>query len=322
MKILTPEESALKRNFLKQRQSLPLNLKIEMTKRRIKEFYEHFDGQVFVSFSGGKDSTVLLHLIRSLFPDVEAVFVDTGLEYPEVKQFVKTVDNVTSIRPEIPFKKVIEEYGYPIISKDVADTIEQVRKTLSKKDGSSTIRLAKILGTLKDKNGKPSIYNCSRWKFLLDAPFKISYKCCEIMKKRPFHKFEKETGKKGFIATMASESRLRTNVYLKNGCNSFNSKNPYSMPLGFWTEQDILEYIVTYNIPYCSVYGEIKKDTKGKFYTTAEKRTGCMFCMFGCHLEKSPNRFQRMKNTHPQLYDYCINKLGCGAVLDFIGVKY
>lgn len=322
MKILTPEESDLKRNFLKQRQSLPLNLKIEMTKRRIKEFYEHFDGQVFVSFSGGKDSTVLLHLIRSLFPDVEAVFVDTGLEYPEVKQFVKTIDNVTVIRPKIPFNKVIEEYGYPIISKDIADTIEQVRKTLSKKDGSTTIRLAKILGTLKNKNGEPSIYNCSRWKFLLDAPFKISYKCCEIMKKRPFHKFEKETGKKGFIATMASESRLRTNVYLKNGCNSFNSKNPYSMPLGFWTEQDILEYIVTYNIPYCSVYGEIKKDTKGKFYTTAEKRTGCMFCMFGCHLEKSPNRFQRMKNSHPQLYDYCINKLGCGAVLDFIGVKY
>ena len=142
------------------------------------------------------------------------------------------------------------------------------------------------------------------------------------MKKRPFRKFEKETGKKGFIATMASESRLRTNVYLKNGCNSFNSKNPYSMPLGFWTEQDILEYILTYNIPYSSIYGEIKKDKKGKLYTTREQRTGCMFCMFGCHLEKSPNRFERMKDSHPKQYDYCIYQLGCGKVLDFIGVKY
>ena len=121
---------------------------------------------------------------------------------------------------------------------------------------------------------------------------------------------------------MASESRLRTNVYLKNGCNSFNSKNPYSMPLGFWTEQDILEDIQIYNIPYCSIYGEIKKNKQGKLYTTGEQRTGCMFCMFGCHLEKSPNRFERMKESHPKQYDYCINQLGCGKVLDFIGVKY
>ena len=322
MSKITPEEAALKKNFLKQRQSLPLNLKIEMSKRRIREFYEHFDGKVFVSFSGGKDSTVLLHLVRSEFPDVEAVFVDTGLEYPEIKQFVKSCENVTIIRPELLFNKVIENYGYPVIGKEVADTIEQSRKVLARNDGTTTVRLSKLNGTLKDKNGNPSIYNCSRWKFLLDAPFKISNKCCEIMKKRPFRKFEKETGKKGFIATMASESRLRTNVYLKNGCNSFNSKNPYSMPLGFWTEQDILEYIQIYNIPYCSIYGEIKKNKQGKLYTTGEQRTGCMFCMFGCHLEKSPNRFERMKESHPKQYDYCINQLGCGKVLDFIGVKY
>ena len=89
MNKLTLEELALKKNFLKQRQNLPLNLKIELTKRRIREFYEYFDGQVYVSFSGGKDSTVLLDIVRSLYPNVLAVFVDTGLEYPEVRQFVK-----------------------------------------------------------------------------------------------------------------------------------------------------------------------------------------------------------------------------------------
>lgn len=316
------EDKELRKNFLKQRQSLPLNLKIQMSKRRIEEFYNHFDGKVYVSFSGGKDSTVLLHLVRSNFPDVEAVFVDTGLEYPEVKQFAKSMENVTVIRPQIPFNKVIEEYGYPVISKDVADTIEQVRKSLAKNPNAQTVRIAKLNGTLKDKNGMPSIYDNSKWKFLLDAPFKISYKCCEIMKKRPVKEYSKQTGKHGFIATMASESRLRTSVYVKNGCNAINSKNPYSMPLGFWTEQDILEYIATYNIPYCPIYGEIKKDKKGKYYTTGEHRTGCMFCMFGCHLEKSPNRFERMNETHPKLHEYCINKLGCGRVLDFIGVKY
>lgn len=218
--------------------------------------------------------------------------------------------------------KVIEDYGYPVISKDVADTIEQVRKTLAKNPNAQTVRIAKLNGTLKDKNGQPSIYDNSKWKFLLDAPFKISYKCCEIMKKRPFKEYSKQTGKRGFIATMASESRLRTSVYLKNGCNAINSSNPYSMPLGFWTEQDILQYLIEYNVPYSPIYGEIKQDKKGKYYTTGEHRTGCMFCMFGCHLEKTPNRFQRMKITHPKLYDYCINKLKCGEVLDFIGVKH
>ena len=95
MSKLTLEELALKKNFLKQRQNLPLNLKIELTKRRIREFYEYFDGQVYVSFSGGKDSTVLLDIVRSLYPNVLAVFVDTGLEYPEVRQFVKSIENIT-----------------------------------------------------------------------------------------------------------------------------------------------------------------------------------------------------------------------------------
>lgn len=121
---------------------------------------------------------------------------------------------------------------------------------------------------------------------------------------------------------MAAESNLRKLEYLKKGCNSFDTKRPASTPLGFWTEQDILQYIKENNIPYCSIYGEILQDKKGKFYTTGAKRTGCMFCMFGVHLEKSPNKFELMKETHPKLHDYCINTLGCGKVLDFIGVNY
>lgn len=63
-------------------QALPLDVKIEKTKRRIKEWYDYWDGQVYVSFSGGKDSTVLLDLVRNVcgYTDVPAVFVDTGLE--------------------------------------------------------------------------------------------------------------------------------------------------------------------------------------------------------------------------------------------------
>ena len=128
MSPISKEKAAMKRNFLKQRQSLPLHLKIQMSKQRIQEFYEHFEGKVYVSFSGGKDSTVLLHLVRSLFPEVPALFIDTGLEYPEVKTFIKSFDNVIILRPEMSFKKVITEYGYPVISKEVAQFIEDNRK--------------------------------------------------------------------------------------------------------------------------------------------------------------------------------------------------
>ena len=99
---------------LKQKQSLPLEAKIAMTLRRIREWYEYWDGNVYVSFSGGKDSTVLLHLVRQYYPDVPAVFSDTGLEFPEIREFVKTVPNVTWLRPALTFKKVIEKHGYVI----------------------------------------------------------------------------------------------------------------------------------------------------------------------------------------------------------------
>ena len=140
------------------------------------------------------------------------------------------------------------------------------------------------------------------------------------MKKTPVHNFYHKTGKTPIIATMAEESSLRESQYLRQGCNGFKNKIPTSTPIAFWTEQDILEYIDTYKIPIASVYGDdIKTD---KYYTTGCQRTGCMFCGFGCHLEKYPNRFQRLAETHPKQYDYIINTLGMGKVLDYIGVEY
>ena len=298
---------------LKLLQNYPLELKVEKTKMRIREWYEHYNGEVYVSFSGGKDSTVLLHIVRSMYPDVEAVFSNTGLEYPEIIKFVKTFDNVTIIKPEKTFKKVIEEKGYPVVSKSVANCVRLAKKNIE--EGKETLRVRQIRGLEKG-----SIYNKGKWEFLLDAPFKISEECCNELKKKPMKKFDKESGKVPFVATMASEGGVREGAYLKTGCNAYNIGK--SQPMGFWTEQDVLEYIVSNNIEIASVYGEIIKNNKEAWETTGEKRTGCMFCMFGAHLEKEPNRFQRLKETHPKQYDYCINKLGIGKVLDFINVKY
>ena len=300
-------------NELKMLQNYPLWMKVEKTKARIREWYENYNGEVYVSFSGGKDSTVLLDIVRKMYPDVEAVFSDTGLEFPEIRTFVKSKENVTIIKPDKTFKQVITEKGYPIVSKSVSNCVRLAKKNIE--DGKETLRVRQIRGLEKG-----SKFNKGKWEFLLDAPFKISDECCNELKKKPFKKWEKENKKYPMMATMASEGGVRKEGYLKTGCNSF--KNGKSQPMGFWTEQDVLEYIVINNLEIASVYGDIVKNDKGLWETTGEKRTGCVFCGFGCHLEKEPNRFQRLKQTHPNLYNYCINKLGMGEVLDYIGVKY
>lgn len=110
---------------------LPLEAKVSLTMDRIEEWVEHFgiDG-VYVSFSGGKDSTVLLDICRKMYPDIKACFIDTGLEYPEIREFVKSFDNVDIVKPKMNFKQVIQKYGYPFISKEASKIIEGARKCL------------------------------------------------------------------------------------------------------------------------------------------------------------------------------------------------
>ena len=160
-----------------------------------------------------------------------------------------------------------------------------------------------------------------KWRYLLNAPFEISEQCCNVMKKKPFRKYERESGRKRITAMMASESSLRERQYMQRGCNAFDESNPASMPMAIWTEQDVLHYIVDNGIEYAGCYGEIV-DNNGVLACTREDRTGCMFCMFGIQYDGTPNRFQRMERDYPKQYDYCINKLGIGKVLDYVGIPY
>jgi len=285
---------------LQQRQGLPIKAKILFSELRIREWYNHWEGQVYVAFSGGKDSTVLLHLVRSQYPKVPAVFVDTGLEFPEIRDFVKSIDNVIWVKPKKTFKQTIEQYGYPVISKDVAHKV----KTLQNPTERNVLNTAIIRGKVKGKiMGRLS----KKWLFLENAPFKISDYCCDILKKNPVKAYEKESGRKGFIGVMASDSLLRQKMYLKNGCNVFNGTQPLSRPLSIWLEDDIWEYIKQNQLKYSSIYD------------MGYNRTGCAFCMFGIHMEKGENRFDKMKRTHPKMYDYCMNNLGLKEVLRYIG---
>ena len=295
---------------LKELQALSLEDKIALTKLRITEWYERWEGAVYISFSGGKDSTVLLTIARQLYPDVKAVYVDTGLEFPEVKQHVKTFANVDIIRPKKSFKQVIEEFGWVFPSKEVAYDIYYARK-------GSQWALNKFNGLDNKGNVDKWKSRSKRWKNLVNAPFKISDRCCTIMKKNPAKDYEKSTKKKPIIGTLAEESSLRKNSWLANGCNAFDAKRPTSQPLSFWTEQDILNYIRKYDIKIPSVYGKIVNKAN-KLCCSGNDRTGCMFCLIGVHLEKHPNRFERMKITHPKIYEYCMNVLNMKPILDYI----
>lgn len=165
-------------------------------------------------------------------------------------------------------------------------------------------------------------YDKSRYRFFLESEFMISDRCCHVMKKEPLHTYARRTGRFPMTAQMADESELRTSHWLSNGCNGFDMKAPISNPMAFWTENDVLEYIVTRGIEICSVYGDIVEDfgkecdgqmhladfgigeKKCQYKCTGCKRTGCMLCGFGCHLEKpGEGRFEKLKVSHPKMYN-------------------
>lgn len=293
-------------------QALPLEIKIAKTELRIKEWVDHFGiNKVYVSFSGGKDSTVLAHICRKLYPNIKMAFSNTGQEYPETISFViemkKQGWNIDIVRPKFKFKEVLEKYGYPVVSKEQSQYIYDVKRNENSKTAQQR------LGNIKNKDGKKTFAISDKWLYLIKSDFKISDKCCSILKKNPIKKYEKDTGRKAIIGVMAGESALRKTVYLKEGCNSFSGRE-ISRPLGFWLEQDIWDYIRINNIEISECYTKHGMD-----------RTGCYGCLFGCHLEEKltgTNRIEKLKVTHPKLYNHLIDNLDYKKVMDILKLKY
>ena len=310
-------------------QAKTLEEKIQISTARIIEWYESWNGQVYISNSGGVDSTVLSHLVHRVYPNVVDVYCDTGLEYPELREFIMSKQNVVVLKPKMSFIKILTKYGYPMISKEVSRDVGVARH---KPDGKT----AEKFDPNSDFSKKYGERWClQRYTYLLNAPFCCTNRCCNIMKKEPMHQYNKETNSHPYIGVMTEESNLRKRIWLNQGCNAFENKVPQSTPLAFWTKSDVLHYIVKYNVPYAKeIYGDIVCEN-GVYTTTKQKRTGCIFCGFGCHLER-PNKFQTLAQTHPTLWDYCMRGgkydesgkwvpdkgLGMAKVLDFINVKW
>lgn len=317
---------------LRQRQALPLEAKVYMSQARIREWYDHFDGNVYVSFSGGKDSTVLAYLVHNIYPDVPLVFSNTGLEYPEIQAFARKM-GAEFVRPNISFSEVISKYGYPLIGKEAAFTIHYARAIRNGEQSNkyASLKRSELKGGRQFKDQKrslltgkgeysgKSIYNKEKWLPLCqETQFLIDASCCNEMKKKPLKKYGHRTKRKAFIGSLAEESQIRQLKWLQHGCNAFDTKEPVSNPMSFWTEQDVLRYIKKEGLEIASVYGEIVTcDKQGFEYDpipgidcnlkcTGCERTGCIFCGFGCHREKGETRFQRLAKTHPKQYEYCM----------------
>ena len=247
------------REDLRKLQSQPLDDKVQCTLGLISEWYAYWDNQCYVSFSGGKDSTVLADIAAKWCAiagiPLDLVFVDTGLEYPDIKEHVRDfaqylrekydIDvQLTVLRPKMTFAEVITKYGYPMIGKQSASKICAKRRGAKWTD-------------LYFAEADTSRYNVSKWKALCDVDFNISDKCCDVMKKSPAHTYGATTGRKAIVGTKADESLQREAKWKQYGCNAFSLKVPLSKPMSFWLEQDVLAYTKSNALPIASVYGDV-----------------------------------------------------------------
>lgn len=262
--------------------------------------------KAYVSRSGGKDSDVLGHIVKEMGLDLENVFINTGLEDRSVRKHGEEVADKVK-RPNMPPQQVLTKYGYPVVSKDVAQCIYELQNARDTGNNKYSYRMKKLNGELRKKNGELSQFNIPQWKFLLYAPFRISHMCCDESKKKPAREYEKETGNMAIIGTMAGESRNRESKWYKSGCNAFELERPTSQPLSFWTEQDILQYIVTRKLVIAKAYGNVIYDGK-EYKTTGNDRTGCVFCLFGITRDKE--RIAKLQIRDPQLADYVLRGWG------------
>ena len=307
---------------LKEFQSESLEQKFQRTLAKVSEWYSRFDGEVYVSFSGGKDSTVLADIcarwVRMLrgtksYKPLYLLFVNTGLEYPEIQQHVKNYAEwlrnkyeieveLEILRPEMRFDEVVATYGYPIIGKNQANTIALARKNIEDKKYSLRLRSLGISPQEAEEMGlelpdrelleryekatNGSKFEKPKYRALLDVDFLISDRCCDVMKKDPARQYKRRTGRKPIVATMAQESMVRESAWLKNGCNAFDAKEPKSTPMAFWLEQDVLQYIKEKGLPLASVYGTVEYEEDPEQIRIEEMGvTGCgtdRLCTTGC----------------------------------------
>lgn len=276
--------------------NLTLQDKIYLAEQEIIKHYELNEGKCFISFSGGKDSTVLRHIALRLYPDLKVVFSNTTNELAEVLQYVKTFPDVITVTPKISFTQVLKKYGFPLVSKEVAQYVYELKHT----HGKAT-RLKRFGGDDKG-NGKLS----DKWRFLAEQEFDVTHKCCAHLKKYPLERWAKKHGLKPMIALMSEESRLRQQLALYG---KDDGKKIYPFLRTGWTDEDIWAYAKMHGIRFAECYYDRIVDG---VFIPARNQTGCEFCGFGITLEEN-DRFERSKQLAPKRYDKIMGIMNNGV---------
>lgn len=335
-----------------QKESLPYAQKVMHAKQRAREFVSECDyrGLNYHVSVGGLDSITLLCFLRSIHIDCPAISV-SYLEDKSIQSIHKLL-GVLSLQSSVRSdgtrwskSKIIQEFGFPVLSKEIASKIELLANPTEK---NKTVRHAIITGETGEyggfqKNSRMKLSqkwlnkfggyaNCEECTNYQIPNFKVSAKCCYYLKEKPCDDWAKENNSVPFLGLMASEGGRRAKSLRINGCNYFGKSTIRSAPFAIFNRQDILQLALDLNVPVPEIYGTIDRDENGLLYTTRAQRTGCSMCGFGIHLEKRPHRFDLLKETNPKewhylMFDLCTDeetgeKYGWARVLDYIGVGY
>lgn len=350
---------------LQLRQKWSLSDKIWWSESNIKDFIHDCDGPVSVSFSGGKDSSVLLDMVCNVWKSrpchdkpLTVIYANTSNEFASMPGFVESfcrhmekrhgvVIDLRIVRSKaMSYKDVIHTIGYPIASKKVSSMVEKIRRWMRKSGtpwsdiqaclsgspseqlsnldsiGSSKSTTLYLTGFTSTGTWAPSYILPKKWYPLITAPFWVSEKCCEVLKKQPLAEAQKDSHLSPIIATMASDSQQREKAYLETGCNSFKAGKVKSTPMGFWLEQDVLAYLYLHNLPTAPMYGELKVEltdtedstTKYCYRFTGEQRTGCKLCLFGTQFPGERDRLVRLAKLEPATVRWALKPVAEGGL--------
>lgn len=326
---------------IKQKQDY--DFKVAYAEMRAWEFYRHSEiaGNAYAAV-GGLDSITMLIFLRKIGINIPAVSVSV-LEDKSIQRIHQEL-GVICLPPEKSKVQVIQEFGFPVLSKEISGKIELLQNPSSK---NKTVRHAIITGETGEYGGwqKNSRMKLSqKWleKFggyenenegvnYQIPDFKVSDKCCYYLKEKPCNDYAKKTGRFPYMGLMASEGGRREKALMINGCNYISKGTKRSAPFAIFSRQDLLRLAIELKVPVPEIYGEIIQDTDGTLRTTKAQRTGCSMCGYGIHLEKRPHRFDRLYLSNRKEWDFWMNRCcndktgheyGWGRVLDYIGVEW
>jgi len=317
------------------KQKQPYEFKIRYAEMRAREFYEECgrrDLNCHVSV-GGLDSITLLVFLRKIGIDVPAISV-SGLEDKSIQRVHEAlgVENVKSYRSKVD---VIRKFGFPVLSKEIAGKIMLLQNPSEK---NRTVRHAIITGETGEYGGNRTGTRMQLPRKWLErfggadeegralgyraAPFKVSDRCCYYLKEKPCDDWAKAHNSVPYLGLMASEGGRREKALMMHGCNYFGETTIRSAPFAIFDRQDVLRLAVELDVPVPEIYGRIVREPSGKLRTTKAQRTGCSMCGFGIHLDKRPHTFDLLYDRNPKEWDFWMNTVGWGEVLDYIGVPW